>query len=266
MNEKKNRAIVNTPPKKCDETVSSSKESLRFAMTEKSAQAHELHKNPGGKISEKIRRCPFYAKSLCVFVSPHPLLHQTCLNILADQKLLILPSPKIQTGFYALSPHAIPVRQRQIVLRRLGGKNPLTPKIDYTRGPEKKIDLLLTAPLTAGVDGSMLADGQGHFDLQYAILDTLGWLTADAGIAALLADDFFLRLSPIDTSDILAHHVVTPTQTIKTHHHGRQKSSINWANIGEKQGRRNDALFFLKKRASICLPVKTSDYPDKKIS
>jgi|GEM_PF-1416721 len=223
-----------------------SKEDLRKAALQEMDLDPGLQRNMGGKLAERLRRTSFYKKAGCVFVSPHPLLHQACLNVLTDRKLLILPGPQVQTGFHCLSPSAIPVPQRKGILRQLGGKKTTVPKIDYSKGPEKKIDLLLTMALTCGRDGSMVADGHGHFDLQYAILDTLEWLTSDALVAAFLGDDRFLRSAVTSTTDVPANQVLTPAQTLETSQKGRKRSSILWEELTEKQIRRNDALFFLK--------------------
>lgn len=223
------------------------KDAFRKALLDELREDPDLYSRAGGKLAETLRRTAFYRKAACVFVSPHPLLDQTCLNILSDRKLLVLPSPQLQTGFYGLSAASIPVPQRRMALHRLGGRNSLAPKIDYKRGPEKKIELLLTAPLAAGLDGSMLGDGKGHFDLQYALLYTLKWLRSDATVAAILANERFLRPSPTDANDILAHQVVLPGRSIRTAHQSTQEIEIIWTKLNDKQVRRNDALFFLQK-------------------
>jgi len=225
------------------------KEVLRESTLQELDQEDPLQDRVEGKLAENLRRTSFYRKAACVFVSPHPLLHQVCLNVLSDRKLLILPGPQLQTGFHCISPSAVPVPRRQGVLRQLGGKKTGVPKIEYQRGPEKKIDLLVTMPLTCGRDGSMVGDGHGHFDLQYAVLDTLGWLTANAVVAATVLDDRFLRSAVVSNTDVRANHVITPAQVLETSQKGRKRSPIVWEELTEKQIRRNDALFFLKKAA-----------------
>ncbi len=172
-----------------------------------------------GKAAEQLRRVPAYRKARTVMVSPSPLLRQVRLNTITDRKRLILPTPGLKDGFLRTIPLFISPRNRNVAIQPRPG-NPWALRIPYDQPMETPIDLIVTECTAAGLDGSRRGDGAGHFDLQCAILASLGWL------------------SP-------SHWIVTPAGALSTGFRLHRVPGLDWGSLVDRDIRRNQALFYL---------------------
>ncbi len=227
--------------------MQSAKEKLRLSILSREEETLQASapQSPGfGKTAERIRALPSYQAAENALVSPAQILQQARLNLLTDRKLLTLPTPGLQKGFVLLDPDLIPPRKR-IAVMRMRQNSPLAKRIPFAEGLKRQIDLIITDALAVGEDGSMLGDGSGHLDLQYAILRELGWVSKEAQIIAFVEEDQIHPSLPMDDFDVGAHWIATPGGVRKTSYRMPPETGVVWDRLSMKQIRRNDALFYL---------------------
>ncbi len=200
-----------------------------------------------GKAAERLRRVDAYASASTVMASPLPLLRQVRLNILTDRKFLILPTPQLQKGFGLLDPAKIPPPKRSFAVGNNPG-NDFAGKIPYQGEPKVSIDLIVTDALAVGTNGTRLGDGRGFLDLQYAILEALGWLAPKVEVAAVVEEMQICEDLPMEEGDVRVHWIVTPSRVLPTSWKGLASSRIFWEKLTPRDIKRNDALFFLNRR------------------
>lgn len=200
-----------------------------------------------GKIAERLRRIPPYRNSKAVFVSLERALKQIRLNVLTDGKLLVLPSGSLNKGFLRIDPVAVPTARRSLAIQP-HPRNPYASKIQYTVSLSPPIDLIVTTARLVGRDGTRLGDGQGHLDLQYAILNELSWLDARVKIVAIVDECQILPSLQVDIHDVDVHWIVTPREAFPTTHPRNSPGRIIWSRLSTRQIKRNDPLFHLNSR------------------
>ncbi len=206
--------------------------------------------DPGGdwgKAAEKLRRLPVYKSARIIMASPALALRQVRINILADRKRLVMPTAGVQKGFVRVDPEGIPLAKR-VFAAQMDPRNPFAAKIPYGKPLKHPIDLILTEALGVAEDGSRIGEGEGHLDLQYAILLSMGWLSPTVQIAAVVEEQQIHPTAlPMEPTDVAVHWIVTPQRAFQTSLTGTPAPDILWERLSPKQVRRNDALFFLNR-------------------
>lgn len=223
------------------ETIGSEKERIRQNLLDREI----LPAGVWGKVAERIRHIPAYERALCVMVSPAPFLNQVRINALADRKHLVLPTPGVQKGFLHIDPNRVPVKKWSFAVRSTQ-TNPFAEKIPYGKRVVPPIDLLVVDALAAGRDGTLLGTGQGHLDLQYAVLFEMGWLSSGVRVIAVVEEDRIFPLLPSEEdTDVGAHWIVTPQNIYETACRKLPEAGVVWDRLDRKKIRRNDAVFYL---------------------
>ena len=171
-------------------------------------------KDGGGRIAEQIRLLPWYAGCRAICVTPARLLDQTRINALIDGKILVVPGPGFEEGFYVLPPEAVPQGRRKLATttrgivqfgKRLGG-------VEDLRGAP--VSLFVTDCLAVDERGVLLGDGNGFADLAPALLGQIGCLDR-AAEAVSVGDDRQLVAGqlPSDPWDLRVRAFVSGTRT-----------------------------------------------------
>lgn len=201
-----------------------------------------------GKIAERLRRTPPYKSSKRVMVTLDRSLVQVRLNVLTDRKKLFMPTRALKDGFLTVdSQTIIPPRKRLLAVQPYPG-NAFAERAPYDVNLEPPIDLIVTDALAVGRDGTRLGDGQGHLDLQFAILRELGWLHSCNWVMALVHEDQIYDTVPAEPHDIGVQWIVTPDAAFPTCLDQSTCRGIIWEHLAVRQIKRNSALFYLHMR------------------
>lgn len=239
LGEKKNR------------TVQDQKRSLRREILEQRVSdpfwLSSNSKSGWGKAAERLRGFALYRKARTVYVSPDKSLHQVRLNVLADHKGLILPTPGLQKGFVLLDPAEIPVPKRFLAVQPHQSVS-FGKRLAYDAVLKDPIEMMVMEALVVGRDGSRLGDGSGHSDLQYALLDILGWIHPQVWLVAIVQSNQIVASVPMDETDVGVHQIVTPQEILKTSYIKPARGKLVWEEFSAKQIRRNDVLFYLHRK------------------
>lgn len=215
-----------------------------------------------GRLAERLRREPAYRRARQVFASPAPILAQIRINILLDNKTLIMPSGALKEGFFRILPFTVPFPElsQAVTLRNLAQYG------ERLRGEELAglgIDLMVTDALAVDNAGGLLGDGQGFFDLAAALLSVYGALAETVTILAVPGPGQMaagqLALDPWDVhidAAILAEEVVVFP--------GKRTGipAINWAVLPLDLVRRIDPLWKLYEKQREKLDDHRADEQD----
>src|SRR5512138_109375 len=110
------------------ESIDDEKERIRQSVLDREISA--TLEGMRGKIAERIRHIHAYPGARCVMVSPMPFLSQVRINVLADRKQLVLPTPGLQKGFLHIDPNRVAVKKWSYVVRSIQA-NQYAEKIPY---------------------------------------------------------------------------------------------------------------------------------------
>ena len=198
-----------------------------------------------GRLAERLRREPAYRRARQVFASPAPSLAQIRINILLDNKVLIMPSGGFREGFFRVRPFSVPFPElaQAVTLRGLPQYG------ERLRGEELAglaIDLMVSDALAVDEAGGLLGDGQGFFDLAAALLAAHGALAEEVVIFAVPGPGQMLdgRIA-LDSWDVQVDGVILADQVVNFSGRPPGIPAIRWELLPLDQVRRIDPLWKL---------------------
>ncbi len=187
-----------------------------------------------GKLAQQLRGEPFYRKAAVIFVSPSPLLHQIRINALLDGKKMIMPSPGLRDGFVLYRPFSLSFRDIGYAVT-LRGQKKYGECIAGNCLNDLRVDFLITDAWAIDLDGNRLGDGQGFFDLAYALLGDSGALSEKQFVLAVAACEQLLEEKLVsDPWDVSMDAALTDTG-IRNFSHACRGAGVIWDQLSRKR-------------------------------
>ncbi len=200
-----------------------------------------------GKMAQRLRTADCYRQCRTVFVTPSPLLRQVRINVLADGKNLLMPTPSLRRGFYLYPAGSVPHRNLSHAVTPRGAVRcaRISQPEELHRLP---VDLLVCEALAVDRSGNRLGEGDGFFDLACALLAEWKGLAADARVVALVGEGKIASLPlPVEPFDVPVNIAILAAETLVLE---RQppRPRIYWQYLARRQIRRIDPLWKLWRR------------------
>lgn len=172
----------------------------------------------------------YYQYSKVIFIAPDNCIEQLRLQALRDGKTVLMTTYSIKRGFWVLDPSQIDPAHYEYAamldgMERLG--RPVS--LENIADEIASVDYLVTGTGAINHEGVRFGKGHGFFDVEWAMLYTLGRITKSTPAAAVVHDCQLLdeTLYP-DTFDTVADVVFTPTQTIEVTQPQKPTCGILW--------------------------------------
>ena len=214
----------------------------------RSAKERDLEQKRG-QIAQSIRKQNCYRQAEAVFVTPGSRLTQVRMNALTDGKTLLCPGPGMREGFYLLRPFSLPFRKLTYAISTKGLQEYGTPVNCAANLAGLSVGLLIGDCLALDADGLMIGDGNGFFDLSYAILNTWNVLADRREVIAVVSRKDVLDVKvEADKWDSFADRAVCEDGVIEFPGGGMHRASpeIYWQELSEKRIRKISPLWKLK--------------------
>ena len=222
-----------------------SKEEWRAAMVVSSGNDGPSQ-SEWGRLAQQVRGLEGYRAAKRIFVDPSPVLSQVRINVLADGKELLMPSPGIKEGFYLCRPYVIPFTDLSYATT-YHGLSKFGRLLDNRALASKMVDMLLTNAVAVDQQGTRLGDGEGFFDLACAILAELGAVDRqNAAVVAVVADEQLVSDElPVDPWDVRIDEAVTLAGGVVFPAKGVVQPTILWPYLPPERVRRLNPLWKL---------------------
>lgn len=179
---------------------------------------------------ERLTKLPVYTKSTIVFITPDNCLEELRLQGLRDGKSVLVTTYGIRRGFWLLDPKVIaPADYRYAAMldgmERLG--QPVTIADIVSNG--WRIPLMVTGTGAINLRGVRFGKGHGFFDLEWAMLYTLGVVDQSTVAVGVVHDCQVLEeeLYP-EEFDTVCDVVVTPTRVVEVEGAAKPTCGILW--------------------------------------
>ncbi|MEB3860965.1 MAG: 5-formyltetrahydrofolate cyclo-ligase [Desulfurococcales archaeon] len=187
--------------------------------------------------ARRITSLPGWRRARLVKVNPDSPQRPVRLAALREGKLLLMPTPRLRSGFLLLDPSLIPgshyTRASTIrgafrygkLLGRLGDLQSL-PGVDF----------IVEGSVAVNRWGERLGKGEGYAELEYAILRELGLVGEEVPIATSVHDLQVLpdRL-PQDPYDVPVDYIATPTRLIEAVERPPRPPGILWDKLSREK-------------------------------
>jgi len=172
---------------------------------------------------------------------------------LAQNKIVVMPTPRIRSGFVVLDPSRIP-RDKLHEASTIAGA--------YRYGVVTKpwnlprIDLIVIGSVAVNVKGARLGKGEGYAELEYGILRTVCKISENTPIATTVHDLQVIEMDiPVEPFDLGVDIIVTPTRIIRVVPRPLKPSGVLWDLLPEHKLREipilNELRRFLRNEKNI---------------
>lgn len=156
---------------------------------------------------------PEWVEARIVKVNPDSPQRPVRLLALMQGKLLVMPTPRIRSGFLILDPARIPSsRYREAsTIRGAFRYGRRLSTLDEVEAELDRVDFIVEGSVAVSIYGDRIGKGEGYGDLEYAILRELGVVDENTPIATTVhpVQVFRTRL-PQDPHDVPVDYIVTP--------------------------------------------------------
>lgn len=185
--------------------------------------------------TKRLVKMDIFKNSNVVFVTPDNCLEKLKVHILKNKKVLLTTAYGIRRGFIKLSHEDVPDGLEDYailldVIEKFG---------DYISLAEiqknYKIDILVTGGSAVTRAGLRIGKGHGFFDIEWAILYSLGVVEVDTPIVGLVHDCQVIDENiEVNSFDTVCNYIVTPTQTIQVAEPKKPACGILWDKLKPK--------------------------------
>ncbi len=179
--------------------------------------------------ARKLFNTSIWRKSRVVKVNPDSPQQPVRLQALRQGKILIMPTPKIRSGFILIDPQVIPQRmiKRASTIRGAFQLGRIFDREKVLRLP--KIDLIVIGSVAVDKYGTRIGKGGGYAELEYAVLKELNKIDDDTPVATTIHDTQLLdeRL-PREKHDLPVDMIITPSRILRALQPYPKPKGIYW--------------------------------------
>jgi len=175
---------------------------------------------------------PLFTDSQLIFITPDNCLEELRAQALRDGKTILVPTYGIRRGFVKLSPDDVP-RGHEVYASWLDGMEHFGQRVSlYEIKQLGPLDFLVTGGSVINQRGVRFGKGHGYFDLEWAMMYTVGVATVATPVIAFVHDcqvaGIELEPSPFDT---VCDIIVTPSRVIQVEEASKPTVGIVWEKL-----------------------------------
>jgi 5-formyltetrahydrofolate cyclo-ligase len=180
------------------------------------------------RAAERLTSIPEFQRARVVKVNPDSPQKAVRRAVLSKGKVLVMPSPRLKTGFLVLGSEII----RGIDLRMA---STIRGFLKYGRPCGIKdlpqVDLVVAGSVAVSRSGARVGKGGGYSEIEYGILRELGMLKEETPIFTTVHNLQIIENVPKEDHDFLMDAIVTPTKVIRVIREESQPSGIIWEKL-----------------------------------
>ena len=196
------------------------------------------------KAAERISEQKEFKSARVIKVNPDSPQMPIRRLILESGKTLIMPTPKLRSGFLLLDP-------KQIKRRNLAEASSIRGAFKYGRTcPLKdlpRIDLVIVGSVAVSKDGIRIGKGGGYSEIEYGILRELNLIEEGTPVFTSIHDLQLIDEAPIEEHDLTVDLISTPRRIIRIRRVHPQPKGIFWRKLSEKRLHEMPILLELKR-------------------
>lgn len=174
----------------------------------------------------------FYKKSKIIFITPDNNLVYFREQAIKDGKIILMTNYGITRGFFLIKPEWVP-KGKEDMAATLDGVQYYWKHMTLKRIKKEleHVDMMVTGASAITPSGIRFGKGHGYFDLEWAMLNTIGVANNDTTIVTVGHDcqvvDVDVTVQPYDTA---FDWIITPTRVIETRHEfPRPSQGVIWS-------------------------------------
>ena len=160
-------------------------------------------------------------------VNPDSAQRQVRFEALSHGKLLLMPTPRLRSGFILLD-HTVP-KGRLRAASTIRGAFMLGRKVPLDKLPA--IDLAVVGSVAVATDGGRIGKGEGYSEMEYGVLRELRLVNESTPIITTVHDSQIVDFVPLEDHDIAVDYIVTPTRELVVNRKRPRPAGIIWGKV-----------------------------------
>lgn len=184
------------------------------------------------KAAEKLAELDIFKKSKVIKVNPDSPQERVRELVLLNNKILIMPTPRIREGFLLLDPSKIPKNDVKYAAT-IKGAFKYGIKVHPRDLPN--IDLIVLGAVAVSLEGARIGKGEGYGELEFAILLEYGKINKDVKIVTTVHDLQIVEKIPIEPFDVSIDYIITPTRVVEINNRHDRPKGILWEYLSHKK-------------------------------
>jgi len=179
-----------------------------------------------------------------VKVNPDSPQRQVRLEVLSHGKILLMPTPRLRSGFILLDDSV--ARDRLRPASTIRGAFMLGRAVSLDKLPS--IDLVVVGSVAVALEGSRIGKGEGYSEMEYGILRELELVSESTPVITTVHDSQIVESVPLEGHDIAVDYIVTPTRVLATRRTKPRPAGIIWSKVSPEMMERMPVLKELRER------------------
>ncbi|MCS7136112.1 MAG: 5-formyltetrahydrofolate cyclo-ligase [Nitrososphaerota archaeon] len=177
-------------------------------------------------------RTPIYRKAEVVKVNPDSPQLEVRRTTLRDGKLLLMPTPRLSSGFLLLDPKVIPSSSIDEAAT-IKGSFRFGRSIQPSEIPH--VDLIVLGSVAVSREGWRLGKGEGYGEIEYAILREFGKVDDNVPVVTTVHDLQIVEYIPHDRYDVPVDYIITKSSFYEVKPRKTKPSGIYWEDLPDKK-------------------------------
>ncbi len=182
------------------------------------------------KAAQLLAELPEFAKAETVKVNPDSPQLKVRELALRHGKRLLMPAPRLRSGFILVTPEKANGRERSAASIR--GVFKIGHEVALDKLPRP--DLLVVGSVAVSKDGSRIGKGEGYSEIEYGILRDLNLVAETIPIATTVHPVQIVEQVSQDPYDVAVDFAVTPEKVEYTHRTRKRPDRMFWERVSEK--------------------------------
>lgn len=184
--------------------------------------------------AELLAGTEMYRKAEVIFITPDNNLEKFRELAFRDKKTVVMTNYGITRGFFLIRPEFIPEGKEELASLLDGVSRYWKHQtLEQLKAAVGHIDMLVTGASAITPSGIRFGKGHGYFDLEWAMLYTIGLVDEESVIVGAGHDcqvaDVEVTVEEYDTA---IDYIVTPTKIMETRHEfARPTKGIIWSRL-----------------------------------
>lgn len=177
--------------------------------------------------AEWIRQTELYKQATIIKVNPDSPQLPLRASILADGKILFVPTPRLKDGFIQVKPEWVPPNEyrKAASLTHIKSYGKVIPLKDLPQ-----IDLMVMGSVAVDRKGRRIGKGAGYADREYAILREL--VQKEMPIFTTIHSSQLIETDlPLNPYDVTMDYIATEKELIPTHSTHPKPTGILWDQV-----------------------------------
>ena len=205
-----------------------------------------------GEAARRLTGTPEWSSARVVKVNPDSPQRPVRLAALSQGKLLVMPTPRIRSGFLLLDPRVIPRSAYRVAATIRGAfrYGRLLSTLGELEAHLPAVDLIVEGSVAVSVFGDRIGKGEGYGDLEFGILRELGLVEDSTPVFTSVHDlQVFHEPLPQSPHDVPVDAIFTPTRSIRVEARRPRPPGILWEALSSEKLREIPLLRELARRA-----------------